>query len=61
MESNDKLKETEIKNCRYYYFNNIIEIEDFDFDNISLDEKLHRYISYRHFIKNFDWFKTVVY
>ena len=61
MESNDKLKEIEIKNRRCYSFNDIIEIEDFDFDNISLDEKLHRYISYRHFIKNFDWFKTVVY
>ena len=34
MESNDKLKEIDIKNCTCYYFNNIIKIEDFDFDNV---------------------------
>ena len=35
MESNDKSKEINIK----YFFNNIIKIEDFNFDNILLDEK----------------------
>ena len=30
MESNDKLKETDIKNCRCCYFDDIIKIEDFD-------------------------------
>ena len=33
------LKEINIKNCTCYYFNDIIKIEDFDFDNILLDEK----------------------
>ena len=34
MESNHKLKETDIKNRTCYYFNDIIEIEDFDTDSI---------------------------
>ena len=41
MESDDKLKEINIKNCICYYFYDIIKIEDFDFDNILLDEKLY--------------------
>ena len=28
MESNDKLKEVDIKNCTFYYFNDITKIED---------------------------------
>ena len=28
MDSNDKLKETDIKNCMYYYFDDIIKLED---------------------------------
>ena len=43
MESNDKLKEINIKN-RSYYFDGIIKIEDFDFDNILLVEKSYRNI-----------------
>ena len=39
MESNDKLKQIIIKNCTCYCFDEIIEIEDFDFDDILLDEK----------------------
>ena len=39
MVSNDKLKEINIKNRLCYYFNDMIKIEDFDFDNILLDEK----------------------
>ena len=34
MEMNDKLKEIDIKNCTCYYFDDIIKIEDFNFDNI---------------------------
>ena len=34
MESNDKLKKINIKNCTCYYFDDIVKIEDFDFDNI---------------------------
>ena len=36
---NNKLKEVNFKNCTCYYFDHIIEIEDFDFDNICIDEK----------------------
>ena len=32
MESYDKLKENNIKNCKYYYFNDIIKIEEFDLE-----------------------------
>ena len=32
MESNDELKEIDIKNRTCYYFDDIIKIEDFDFD-----------------------------
>ena len=39
MESNDGLEETEIKNRTYYYFDDIIKFEDFDLDNIIIDEK----------------------
>ena len=38
MESNDELKEINIKNCACYYFNDLIEIEDFDLNNILIDE-----------------------
>ena len=44
MESYDELKEIDIKNCTYYYFDDIIKIEDFDFDNILLDEKSYKNI-----------------
>ena len=33
MDSNNKLKEIIIKNCTCYNFDDIIKIEDFDFDN----------------------------
>ena len=39
MESNDELKEIDIKDCMCYYFYDIIKIEDFDFGNILKDEK----------------------
>ena len=39
MESNDKLKEIDMINSTCYYFNDIIRIEDFDSDNILIDEK----------------------
>ena len=44
MESNDKLKEIDIKNHMCYYFNDIIKIEDFDLDNIFIDEKSYESI-----------------
>ena len=39
MESNEKLKEINIKNRTCYYFEDIIKIEYFDIDNILIDEK----------------------
>ena len=39
MESNDKLKEIGIKNLTCYYFKDIIKIENFDLNNILIDEK----------------------
>ena len=39
MESNDVLKEIDMKNHTCYYFDEKIEIEDFDFDNNLTDEK----------------------
>ena len=43
MESNDELKEIDIKNCACY-FDNIIKPKDFDLNNILINEK-----SYEHF------------
>ena len=39
IESNE-LKETDTKNWTCFYFNDIIKIEDFDFDNVLINEKL---------------------
>ena len=39
MERNNKLKEINIKISTWYYFNDIIKFEDFDTDNILIDEK----------------------
>ena len=44
MESNDILKEIDIKNFTYYYFDDIIKIEDLDPGNILIDEKSHENI-----------------
>ena len=39
METNDKLKEINVKNRTWYHFDDIIKFQDFDNDNISIDEK----------------------
>ena len=44
MESNDKLKEIDIKNRTCYYSDDIIKIEDFNFSNILIDEKSYKNI-----------------
>ena len=50
MNSNDKLKEIDIKNCTFY-FDDIIKIEDFDFGNILIDEKITwKYFGFWHFL-----------
>ena len=43
MESSE-LKEVDVKNGTSYYFDNIIKIENFDFNNISIDEKSYKNI-----------------
>ena len=44
MESNIELIETNIKNRTCYCFDDIIEFEDFDLDNILIDEKSYENI-----------------
>ena len=44
MEKANELEKFVIKNCRCYYFDDIIKTEDFDIDNILLDEKLYENI-----------------
>ena len=39
MESNDELKETDIKNLTCYFLDDIIKIEDFNFDNILINHR----------------------
>ena len=34
VDSNDELKEIDIKNCMHYYFDDIIKTKEFNFDNI---------------------------
>ena len=43
IESN-KLKELDIENCTCYYYDDIIKIEDFDFDRVLRDDKSHKSI-----------------
>ena len=43
MERNDELKEIDIRNHMCYYFDNIMRLENFDFD-IFLDEKSYEKI-----------------
>ena len=38
---NNEFKKVRIKNCTYYYFDDIIKLEDFHLDNILMDEKSH--------------------
>ena len=42
MESNDELKEIDIKNRTCYYFDDIMKVGKFDFDNILLDKKSNK-------------------
>ena len=45
MDSNDELKEINIKNRTCYYFDGIIKIEDLNLHNILIDEKSYENIS----------------
>ena len=42
MESNDKLKETDIKKWTCYYLGGIININDLALDNISIEKKSYK-------------------
>ena len=55
MENNEV--KVSIKNCTWYYFDDIIKFEDFDSDNILLDEKLWKYFG----SQNIEWCKTFAY
>ena len=54
MDSNDELKEIDIKNRTCYHYDDIIKNEDFNLDNILIDEKSYEtilvYISYKNLI-----------
>ena len=38
----NKVIDIDIKNCTYYFFNDIINIKNFDLINIKIDEKLYK-------------------
>ena len=59
MESNDKFRWIDIKNRTCYYFDDIIKIEDFNFDNILIDYKTYEKIFVFVLIENSDWFKSL--
>ena len=40
----NKVKDINIKNRTYYFFNDIIDIENFDPNNIKIDEKSYFYL-----------------
>ena len=44
MDSNDELKEIDIKSRTCYYFDGIIKMEDFRLDNVLIDEKSYENI-----------------
>ena len=59
MVSNDELKKIKIKNCTYYYFDDIIKTEDFDFDSILIEGKSYENIlAYSILYKTFIGAKT---
>ena len=40
----NKVKDIDIKNRTYYFFNDIINIKNFDLDKIKIDEKTYKTI-----------------
>ena len=44
MKTSNKVKDINIKNTTYYFFNDIINIENFDPNNIKIDEKSYKNI-----------------
>ena len=44
MKMSNKVKHIDLKNFTYYFFNDIINIKNFDQNNIEIDEKSHKNI-----------------
>ena len=62
MKSKSELKENNIKNCACYYFDDIVNGTDINFNDILLDEKLNENISiYDISHKDFNGCKTIEY
>ena len=66
MEGNNELKEIDIKNRTCFYFDEIIKVGNFDFDNILLNKKFYKKLYERILIYNisykFFWgAKTIAY
>ena len=40
----NKFKDIDVKNCTYYFFNDIFNIKNFDSNKINIDEKLYKNI-----------------
>ena len=40
----NKVKDIDIKDWKYYFFNDIVNIENLKSNNIKIDEKLYKYI-----------------
>ena len=61
MESKDKLKQIDIKNCMSYYFDGIIRfwIRDIDFSDILLDEKIFYFMIFQ--ANFFNGYNTIAY
>ena len=55
MQSNNKIKEIDIKICTCFYFNDIIKFEDSDLNNISIDEK-----SFKNILVDTIYYKTLI-
>ena len=57
----NKLKDVNIKNQTYYFFNDIIDIENFDLNNIKIDENSYKniliyyigYVTIKKYVKNY--------
>ena len=57
----NKVKDTNIKNQTYYFFNGIINIENFDPNDIKIDEKSFKniliyyigYVTIKEYVKNY--------
>ena len=56
---NNKIKDIDIKNCTYYFFNDILNIEHFSPNSIRIDEKSYKniliyyigYVTIKEFVK----------